>query len=120
MHPPDASKICEGFQRSQVRIELRCLDNCAHALQGLLRVSDDIDTLKKRSAAGGSDQVRHYLDRCGLACTVRSQESDRLALGHLQVETVNCLDRPERLGQLLELYHHPKCPLLRLRRLDGL
>jgi hypothetical protein len=85
-----------GHQRVDGGVLERHPDGAAH----LARFTDHVEAGHPGRAVAGREQGGQHPDRGRLARPVRAQEAEDLALGHLQVHTV---DR----GQVAEATHQP-------------
>src|SRR5216684_373135 len=85
-HTTEASHVRERLERRQVSVELRGLNYGADAGESPGRLLTDINAEQSGAAAGGSDQVRHQLDRRGLPRAIRAEEPEGCALRDRQFE----------------------------------
>src|SRR3989475_13326698 len=85
-HAAKASHVRERLERRQVTVELRRLNHGADAGESPGRLLTDIDAEQGGAASGGSDQVRHQLDRRGLPGAVRAEEPQGRALRDREFE----------------------------------
>ena len=85
-HASEASRIRERFDRREVAIELRRLNDRADARKSVGRLLANIDAEQRGPTSGGPDQVRHDLDRRGLSGAIRTEEAERRARRDGQVE----------------------------------
>jgi hypothetical protein len=96
LHP---AQQVERFASGQPRPEVGLSGDIRKAAMRLGGPSLRIDAIDLGSAARRSRQPEQAPDGGGLACPVGPEVAEHLAVGHLEVERLQRLGAPERLGQ---------------------
>src|SRR5207245_2103313 len=91
------------LERREVPVELRRLNHGTDAGESAGRLLTDIDAEECDAAAGGSDQVRHQLNRRGLPGAVRAEETEGRTVRHGEIEGLQGGEMTIVLAQLLQL-----------------
>src|SRR5438046_8755776 len=87
-HAAEPARIGEGFQRRQVAVEFRGLDDRTDSSEGAGRLPPHIDAEEGGPPARRPDEVGHDLDRRRLARSIRTEEAEGGALRDRQGEGI--------------------------------
>ena len=94
----------QGFAHAEKRIEHQLLRNHTQRPARCTKIAADIVPHDSHLTAIGPRQSGKNADQRSFTGTVRTQQSEKFALAHLQVNTGECLSATKALGNCLNFY----------------
>src|SRR3984957_6823496 len=118
LHFVSAGEVVEIFPDFQVVVEREKIGEVADVALGFFGLELNVDSLHRDAAGGGDLEAANHFQRGGFSGAVRSDQSEKLSVGNVEVQAVRSDEFPALvrgqvvlLGHLFELDHEVRAML---------